>query len=125
MQNNKIVYPHRKSLFTQQCDVCNSRGHDFIPVNTRSYIGLWVCNKENCINKAKSWINTATIDKKELQKQFGNWVYVQRSNGTEESEWLIVSNAVKEKHDGPYWLYVSKKHKTKCVTLEKLKSWNN
>lgn len=122
----KIVYPHRTPLLdTQNCDVCDSTGNHFLRVRDRSYVGLWICSSFSCKEQAHSWLAKSTISLDVLSKEFGEWVYVQRSNGRKESGWIICGDAYQDEANGPFWVTVKDKHhRSKCVTLERLRSWN-
>jgi len=122
----KIVYPHRTHLLKEQsCDVCDEQGDHLLGVYKQPYIGLWICNMPACEEVAKSWLNGTTVDHEILLKEFGSWVYVQRSNGMKESGWIIHGDAYQEEENGPFWVSVrDKHHRSKCVTLDLLRSWN-
>lgn len=122
----KIVYPHRTSLLeAQTCDVCDEQGDHFLGVTNQPYVGLWICKVPKCEEQAKSWLDEATMSHKDLSDEFGAWVYVQRSNGRKESGWIIRGDAYQDEENGPFWVSVRDKHRrSKCVTLDKLRSWN-
>jgi hypothetical protein len=123
----KIVYPHRTTLIDDQvCDVCDEQGVHFTGVALRPYIGLWACNGESCMEKVMSWLEANTMSNEALLQELGDLVYVQRSGGRKESGWSIRGDAYRENVDGPFWVLVrdNKRRRSKCVTLDKLRSWN-
>jgi len=122
----KIVYPHRSSLLEDQsCDVCDGKGNCFLRVTNQPYIGLWTCNIPDCKERATSWLDKTTLDRETLSKEFGEWVYVLRSNGKKESGWIIYGDAYQDEVGGPFWVSVKDKYRrSKCVTLDTLRSWN-
>ena len=124
----EIVYPHKRVLIgKQQCDVCNNEGAKFISVNNKAYTGLWTCGDRVCMKQITSWINRSIINNNLLIEELGDLIYVRRSNDKKESGWTIEGDAYQEEKGGPFWVMVrnNKKRKSKCVTLEKLRSWNN
>jgi hypothetical protein len=124
----EIVYPHRRVLLgKQQCDVCNNKGVQFISVNNKEYTGFWTCGDQSCIQQIKYWINRSIISNNLLIEELGDIVYVRRSNNRKELGWTIEGDAYQEEKGGHFWVIVrnNKKHQSKCVTLEKLRDWNN
>jgi hypothetical protein len=73
-----------------------------------------------------SWLEANTMSNEALLQELGDLVYVQRSGGRKESGWSIRGDAYRENVDGPFWVLVrdNKRRRSKCVTLDKLRSWN-
>ena len=124
---HKKVYPHRLSLFNKGfCDVCGDKeSKRNLSVRKHDYVGFNVCNDENCNLVSQIWLEEKTISNKNLRKEIGDIFYVKRTNGRKESGWEIRGDSYQEFEDGPYWVLVSKKSKSKCITLEMLRKWNN
>lgn len=121
-----IVYPHRRSLIgTKTCDACDKKGSNFLKVIGQPFIGIWICDKNSCNERALSWLDKTTITNKCLLEEFGDWIIVQRSNGKQESGWTIQGDAYQDEENGPFWVLVRDKHRrSKCITLDTLRSWN-
>ena len=115
-------------LNEKSCDVCKIECNPLIlNVKDHPYIGMQVCDSQDCKKVAQSWLTLNTITNKSLQEEFGDWVYIHRTNGKKESGWTIKGDAYRESEETPYWILVrdNKRHRSKCVTLDVLRQWNS
>ena len=124
----KIVYPHRINLIEKKvCDACQEKtASRLLGIPAHPYIGLQSCDQPSCAETCQEWIDTCTMSVDDLRTEFGEWVYVIRSNGKQESGWWIKGSAYQDKDGGPHWVRLCDKRKrlSKCVTLDVLRSWN-
>ena len=105
---------------------CKDEGSRFFTVTNWDYLGVWACKQEACQKQAQDWLSDNTVSHSDLLTEFGGWVYVIRNNGKKESGWSIQGDAYREVEEGPYWILVKDKHhRSKCVTLDKLRYWND
>ena len=93
-----------------------------LSVKDHPYVGMQVCNNQRCNEVAQSWLALNTITNESLKKEFGDWVYICRTNGKKESGWKIKGDAYRESEETPYWILVrdDKRRRSKCVTLDVL-----
>jgi len=125
---NNEVYPHRLTFFGDNiCDICKeNKGTIFHKIKSNPYIGMVSCENISCIDNINLNFDKHIIKIENLIKLYGEWIYVIRSNGKKESNWVINGDAYKEKGNGPYWVEVKHnvKNKTKLVTLDEVSEWN-
>ena len=62
----------------------------------------------------------------DLIELYSEWIYVIRTNGKKESNWVINGDVYKEKENGPYWVEVKDnlKNKTKLDHIIELNKDN-
>ena len=127
--SQEYKYPHQISLLgCGECDVCQTTDEDtqILGVTGCPFVGFRICSDAKCIDTAEAWLNQICIPYDELTKEFGSWVYIQRSSKRLEHGWVIIGDAYQTTKAGPLWVTVrnNKRHLTKIVTLEKLREWN-
>jgi len=124
----KMIYPHRINLIEKRvCDACQQKdGTRIMGIAAHRYIGLQSCDDQECFETCQEWLDACTINNDDLNTEFGEWVYVVRSDGKQESGWWIQGTAYQDKNGGPYWVRLCdrKDRLSKCVTLDVLRSWN-
>jgi len=122
------VYPHRLTFLNNNtCDICKeNNGTIFHRIKFDPYKGMVSCENTNCIENINYYFGKHTKKLENLIELYGEWIYVIRSNGKKESNWVIYGDAYKEKEDGPYWVEVKHnvKNKTKLVTIDHIIEWN-
>ena len=125
--SSKLQYPRHKTLIgVQNCDGCGKKNETtFVSVPNELYKGYNMCDSTSCQDKIQNWMEATTITIEKLKGEFGPWVYIRRTSGKLESEWNIASSAYREEDDGPFWVTVRKRHRSKCVTLTELRKWNS
>jgi hypothetical protein len=124
-----LIYPHRITPFAENfCDVCKDNiATKFICVGDIPFIGLQHCTNIECINKAKMWLTSSTINMDKLKETYGETIIIQRSNGKKESGWKVCSDAYKEDSNGPFWVKVkdNTKRNSKYISLPFLQAINS
>ena len=125
MQVNKTFYPHRIPFASiGNCDVCSRTGEKIYSLPFSKYLGLVCCKNKNCSNILKLSMQKTTIPLAKLVEKYGETVKVERTDGTTDEGWNLISYAFKENIDSDFWVYVEKNNKTKCITLSKLELLN-
>ena len=122
----RLVYPHRITN-NSVCDVCiKEKGNNFIKVNNGDYIGIQTCDNEECKSLGSIWLEESVISCEKLKEEFGDKLYVLRSNGKKEFGWEIQGNGYRDSDDSPFWVIVrqEKLRQSKCVSIVSLRIWN-
>lgn len=129
MSKAKVKYPRRLTfLRIGGCDVCNIvPGKDpFIesigPIEMK--MGWQYC--ENCRDTVKEWKNLCTLSKEILEQEFGDTLYVIRSNGKKEYGWQIRSPGYRLSSMENWYIDLchTTKNIYKSVSLNDLRKWN-
>jgi hypothetical protein len=127
-KNQKIIYPHRLSFSSNKCDICKLEKHSrcVIRLEQDRYIGWQTCKDNECNKIVKNTKLFTTVSNDSLNKKYGEYIYVERSNGKIEYMWKIIGEGYKENKKQDWIIKVrnDNKHLTKCVSMKDLDSWN-
>jgi len=114
---SRLVYPHRITI-NSVCDVClEEKGNNFNKVNRDDYIGIQTCDNEECKSLGSIWLEESVISCEKLKEEFGDKLYVHRSNGKKEFGWEIQGNAYRDGDDSPFWVNVRQQKRRKCYIV--------
>jgi len=118
--------PHKITFISDhECDVCknpSSKSHK-INIDFR-FIGWDICEKQSCKDTLLEWVGEYIIPINDLISRFGDKIKIIRTNGTVENDWVLSSDAYREKENTDYWVHVKSNNLSKMVNYNDLIKWN-